>query len=109
MARRYPAGHAGTKPEADAVALTMDLPLSVLDLAAVHDGVTVRETLEASAAAAGHAERLGFRRIWFAEHHNMPRITSSATSVLIGYVAGRTSSIRLGAGGVMLPNHAPWS
>jgi len=82
-------------------------PLSILDLAMIGRGETVRQSLDGSVALAQRAEALGYRRVWYAEHHNSARIASSATSVLIGHVAAHTSSIRLGAGGVMLPNHAP--
>ena len=82
-------------------------PLSVLDLAVVRGGSTVREALEASVAMAQCAERTGYSRVWYAEHHNMASIASSATSVLIAHVAAHTRSIRLGSGGVMLPNHSP--
>jgi luciferase family oxidoreductase group 1 len=85
----------------------MTLPLSILDLAQVAEGSTPAETFAASVSLAQHAERWGYRRIWYAEHHNMGSIASSATSVLIAHVAARTSGIRLGSGGVMLPNHSP--
>ena len=85
----------------------MTPPLSILDLAIVGEHQTVRDSLEATVVLARHAERLGFERIWYAEHHNMASIASSATSVLIAHVAANTDRIRLGAGGVMLPNHAP--
>src|SRR5256885_6656859 len=85
----------------------MTPPLSILDLAIVEEHQTVREGLEATVVLARLAEELGFRRIWYAEHHNMPAIASAATSVLIAHVAAHTDHIRLGAGGVMLPNHAP--
>src|ERR1700709_2367373 len=85
----------------------MSIPLSILDLAPIAPGETARESFAASVALAQTAEKSGYRRVWYAEHHNMPTIASSATSVLIGYVAGHTSTIRLGAGGIMLPNHAP--
>jgi luciferase family oxidoreductase group 1 len=85
----------------------MAVTLSILDLAPVAPGQTARESFEGSVELARAAERLGYRRVWYAEHHNMESIASSATSVLIGYVAAHTSTIRLGAGGVMLPNHAP--
>ena len=85
----------------------MSIPLSILDLAPIAPGQTARESFEGSVALAQAAERSGYRRVWYAEHHNMPTIASSATSVLIGYVAAHTSSIRLGSGGVMLPNHSP--
>lgn len=83
-------------------------PLSFLDLATINAGdpspaAAFRRSLE----MAQHAESLGYKRYWFAEHHNMESVASAATSVLIGYVAGGTENIRVGAGGVMLPNHAP--
>ena len=83
------------------------LPLSILDLAPIKHGATTRGALEESLDLAKHAERLGYHRFWVAEHHNMIGVASSATSVLIGYLAGGTSTIRIGAGGVMLPNHSP--
>ncbi|MFC6237227.1 LLM class flavin-dependent oxidoreductase [Longivirga aurantiaca] len=83
------------------------VPLSVLDLAVVAPGESVRDGLDGCVALARRAERLGYHRIWYAEHHNMASIASSATSVLIAHVAAHTDSIRLGAGGVMLPNHSP--
>ncbi|THJ66734.1 LLM class flavin-dependent oxidoreductase [Arthrobacter echini] len=85
----------------------MTVPLSILDLAQVAEGSTPAETFASSVTLAQHAERWGYRRIWYAEHHNMGSIASSATSVLIAHVAAHTSSIRLGSGGVMLPNHSP--
>ncbi|MEF2976668.1 LLM class flavin-dependent oxidoreductase [Subtercola sp. YIM 133946] len=85
----------------------MTLPLSILDLAPIAPGETARESFASSVALAQTAEKSGYRRVWYAEHHNMPSIASSATSVLIGHVAAQTSTIRLGAGGIMLPNHAP--
>ncbi|MFB9895932.1 LLM class flavin-dependent oxidoreductase [Planobispora takensis] len=85
----------------------MALPLSILDLAHIGEGETVRDSLNASVTLARRAEEWGYRRIWYAEHHNMPTIASSATSVLIAHVAAHTRTIRLGAGGVMLPNHSP--
>jgi len=84
-----------------------ELPLSILDLAAVLDGQTPADTFRNSLDLAQHAERWGYKRYWLAEHHNMASIASSATSVLIGHIAGGTSTIRVGSGGVMLPNHAP--
>ena len=83
------------------------IPLSVLDLAPVFEGSTPREAFARMLDLARHAERWGYRRYWLAEHHNMPGIASAATSVLIGHVAAGTSSIRVGAGGIMLPNHSP--
>ncbi len=80
---------------------------SVLDLAPIVDGGTATDSFSNSLDLAQHAEKWGFHRYWFAEHHNMPGIASSATSVVIGFVAGGTSTIRVGAGGIMLPNHAP--
>ncbi|MEU6788267.1 LLM class flavin-dependent oxidoreductase [Nonomuraea angiospora] len=85
----------------------MTLPLSILDLAIIGEGETAADSFAASVALAQRAEDLGYRRIWYAEHHNMASIASSATSVLIAHVAANTRTIRLGAGGVMLPNHAP--
>ncbi|TXN31950.1 LLM class flavin-dependent oxidoreductase [Lacisediminihabitans profunda] len=85
----------------------MSIPLSILDLAPIAPGHTVRESFAASVALAQTAERHGYARVWYAEHHNMPTIASSATSVLVGYIAAHTSTIRLGSGGVMLPNHSP--
>ncbi|HEU4633023.1 MAG TPA: LLM class flavin-dependent oxidoreductase [Flavisolibacter sp.] len=82
-------------------------PVSVLDLATIVEGGSAREAFQRSLALAKVAEDLGYTRYWFAEHHNMESVASSATAVLIGYVAGGTSSIRVGSGGVMLPNHAP--
>ena len=81
--------------------------LSVLDLVPVSDGQTPRDALHHSAELAQHAERLGFTRFWVAEHHNMVGIASAATSVVIGYLASQTKTIRVGAGGIMLPNHSP--
>ncbi len=85
----------------------MELALSILDLAPVAPGETPRESFAASVELARSAERLGYRRVWYAEHHNMASIASSATSVLIAHVAAATSTIRLGSGGIMLPNHSP--
>ncbi|MET8054445.1 MULTISPECIES: LLM class flavin-dependent oxidoreductase [unclassified Streptosporangium] len=85
----------------------MALPLSILDLAHIGEGETAADSLRASVTLAQRAEEWGYRRIWYAEHHNMPTIASSATSVLIAHVAAHTRTIRLGAGGVMLPNHSP--
>jgi len=81
--------------------------LSVLDLAGVREGGTVAESFSNTVRLAQAAEAWGYRRFWLAEHHNMPGIASAATSVLIGHVAGATKSIRVGSGGVMLPNHSP--
>jgi luciferase family oxidoreductase group 1 len=85
----------------------MALPLSILDLAHIGEGETASDSFSASVTLAQQAEEWGYRRIWYAEHHNMPSIASSATSVLIAHVAAHTRTIRLGAGGIMLPNHAP--
>ncbi|MUL41178.1 LLM class flavin-dependent oxidoreductase [Streptomonospora sp. PA3] len=85
----------------------MSVPISVLDLAHISEGMTARDSLDASLSMAKSADELGFRRIWYAEHHNMATIASSATSVLIAHIAAHTERVRLGAGGVMLPNHAP--
>ena len=81
--------------------------LSVLDLAPIVEGSTTKQALENSLDLARHAERLGYHRFWLAEHHNMPGIASAATAVVIAHVAAGTKTIRVGAGGIMLPNHAP--
>ena len=83
------------------------IPISLLDLASIGEGQSVGEALEASVLLAQRAEALGYQRIWYAEHHNMATIASSATAVLIAHIAAKTSSIRLGSGGIMLPNHSP--
>ncbi len=83
------------------------IPLSILDLAAVGREETIAESFAGSVELARAAERGGYRRIWYAEHHNISSIASSATAVLIAHIAARTETIRLGAGGVMLPNHSP--
>lgn len=85
-----------------------DIPVSALDLATITQGdSSAGDAFKRSLRFAQHAEKLGFTRYWFAEHHNMESVASAATSVLIGYVAGGTSRMRVGAGGIMLPNHAP--
>src|ERR1700689_2655671 len=81
--------------------------LSILDLAPIARGQAARDSFAGSVALARRAEDLGYERIWYAEHHNIASIASSATSVLIAYVGAQTRTIRLGAGGIMLPNHAP--
>lgn len=83
------------------------IPFSVLDLAPITEGSDAAQAFANTLDLARHAERLGFHRYWLAEHHNMPGIASAATAVLIGHVAGGTRTIRVGSGGVMLPNHAP--
>src|SRR5690606_13906934 len=83
------------------------IPYSLLDLAPVCEGSTPTQAFANALDLARHAEALGYTRYWLAEHHNMPGIASAATAVLIGHIAGGTSTIRVGAGGVMLPNHAP--
>jgi luciferase family oxidoreductase group 1 len=84
-----------------------DVFVSILDLATIVEGETPADAFKRSMALAKRAEELSFKRYWFAEHHNMESVASSATSVLIGYIASGTTSIRVGSGGVMLPNHAP--
>ncbi len=84
-----------------------EIPVSVLDLAPIAAGDTPSDSFKKSLELARSTEKFGYYRYWFAEHHNMENIASSATSVLIGYIAGGTSRIRVGSGGVMLPNHAP--
>src|SRR3954454_17847842 len=85
----------------------MRIPLSVLDLAPISRGQTASSSFAASVALAQQAEELGYLRVWYPDHHTMPSTAASATSVLIAHVVAKTSSIRLGAGGVMLPNHSP--
>lgn len=80
---------------------------SILDLVPVTEGSTVAVAIDHSVATAQHAEALGYQRYWVAEHHNMRSIASSATSVLIGHIASKTKNIRVGSGGIMLPNHSP--
>jgi luciferase family oxidoreductase group 1 len=84
-----------------------NIPISILDLAPVREGGSVAETFRQTLDLARHVEAWGYRRFWLAEHHNMTGVASAATSVLIGYVAGGTERIRVGSGGVMLPNHSP--
>jgi len=83
------------------------VPLSVLDLAPVPQGSNPKQAFQSSLELAQHAEKLGYKRYWMAEHHNMIGIASAATSVLLGFIAGGTKTIRIGSGGVMLPNHSP--
>src|SRR4026208_993197 len=83
------------------------VPISILDLVPVILGETPREALRKSLDLAQHAEAFGYKRYWVAEHHNMTGIGSAATSVVIGYLASGTKTIRVGSGGIMLPNHAP--
>jgi len=85
----------------------MTMPLSILDLAPVGAGESASSAIAASVALAQTAEEHGYQRVWYAEHHNMAAIMSSATSVLISHVGAHTTRIRLGAGGIMLPNHSP--
>src|ERR1700677_4626662 len=83
------------------------IPFSILDLSPIAQGSTPADALHRSLDLAQHAERWGYRRYWLAEHHNMTGLASAATSVVIGYVAGGTKTIRVGSRGVMLPNHSP--
>ncbi len=87
--------------------LGASVPLSILDLAFIGPGQTSADAFAASVKVAQRADELGYKRVWYAEHHNMASIGSSATSVLIEHVASKTTTIRVGAGGIMLPNHAP--
>jgi luciferase family oxidoreductase group 1 len=84
------------------------IPLSILDLSPIVQGGDAALALQNTLDLARHAERLGYQRLWLAEHHNMPGVASAATAVVIGHVAAGTRSIRVGAGGIMLPNHAPY-
>ncbi len=83
------------------------VPLSVLDLSPIVEGGDAGQSLRNSLDLARHVEALGYRRYWMAEHHNLPGIASAATAVALAHVAAGTSTIRIGAGGIMLPNHAP--
>jgi luciferase family oxidoreductase group 1 len=83
------------------------IPFSILDLSPIPQGATAADALRNSLDLAQHAEAWGYNRFWLAEHHNMPGIASAATSVVIGHVAGGTKTIRVGSGGIMLPNHSP--
>ncbi len=85
----------------------MTVPFSILDLARVTEGSDVTQSFKDCVSTAQNAERLGYKRVWYAEHHNMISVASSATSVLIAHIAAQTKTIRLGAGGIMLPNHSP--
>ena len=83
------------------------IPFSILDLSPVPEGLTVSDALNQSRLMAIKAEEQGYNRLWLAEHHGMPGIASAATSIVIGHVAAATKRIRVGSGGVMLPNHSP--
>jgi len=85
----------------------LSIPYSVLDLATVSEGADLTNTFAKSLDLAQHVERLGYNRYWLSEHHNMISVASSATSILIGYIAGGTKKMRVGSGGIMLPNHSP--
>jgi luciferase family oxidoreductase group 1 len=84
------------------------VPLSILELGRVREGSTRRDALEEARTLAQHAEGWGYRRIWVAEHHNFPSVVTAATAVVVGHIAAGTRTIRVGAGGIMLPNHAPY-
>lgn len=86
---------------------SMTVPFSILDLARVTEGSNIAQSFKDCVSTAQTAERLGYNRVWYAEHHNMASVASSATSVLIAHIAAQTKSIRLGSGGIMLPNHSP--
>jgi luciferase family oxidoreductase group 1 len=94
-------------PDNAAMTTLQKISLSMLDLVAVREGGSVADALAISLRTAQHAESLGFSRYWLAEHHNMAGVASSATAVLVGHIAGGTQRIRVGSGGIMLPNHAP--
>ncbi|NWN87471.1 MAG: LLM class flavin-dependent oxidoreductase [Micrococcaceae bacterium] len=85
----------------------MSVPLSILDLVSISEGSTARDAINASMKSARLADQLGYRRLWFAEHHNTPNLAASSTALLISQAAEHTETIRVGSGGVMLPNHAP--
>ena len=84
-----------------------DIPFSVLDLAIVTQGNSLADSISNSRDLAQHSEKFGYKRFWMAEHHNAENIASSATSILLGHVAEATKTIRVGSGGIMLPNHSP--
>ena len=96
-----------TSPSRGTTGSRRSIPLSILDLAAVGRGESIAESFAGSVELARVAERTGYRRVWYAEHHNISSIASSATAVLIAHIAARTETIRLGSGGIMLPNHSP--
>jgi len=87
----------------------MSIKYSILDLATIVKGDDIYKTFQKSVKSAQHAEKLGFTRYWFSEHHNFPNVASAATSILIGHVAGQTETLRVGSGGIMLPNHSTLS
>lgn len=87
--------------------MSKTIPISLLELALVTQGSNAAQTLQKTTELAQHAESLGYKRIWLAEHHNMQHVASSATAVLIGHIASATQTIRVGSGGIMLPNHSP--
>src|SRR5690606_31032497 len=87
--------------------LERKIPISILDVSPIVAGGSVAESLQNTLDLAVHAEQWGYHRYWLAEHHKMPSIASSGTAVLIGQVAARTNKMRIGSGGIMLPNHAP--
>src|SRR3954466_4798834 len=101
------ASFAETPPEKKVMKQLSQIPYSVLDLSPIRQGGSPAESFRNSLDLARHAERWGYTRYWVAEHHNLPGVASAATSVVIGHVAGGPSTIRVGAGGIMLPNHAP--
>ena len=82
--------------------------LSILELGRVREGFTRADALNGAGALAQHAEGLGYKRFWVAEHHNMAAVTTAATSLVISHIAAGTNTIRVGAGGIMLPNHSPY-
>src|SRR5512144_1479339 len=94
-------------PAATSAGTAYMIPFSILDLSPIPMGASAAEALRNTLALARQAEALGYRRYWLAEHHNMPGIASAATSIVIGHVAAGTKTIRVGSGGIMLPNHAP--
>ena len=85
----------------------MKLPFSLLDLAPIGEGTSIADALDSSRQLAVQAEKSGYNRIWLAEHHGMHGVASSATAVVLGHIAAATKTIRIGSGGVMLPNHSP--
>lgn len=107
MALHPDCASSNTSHSAESTHITVSYPLSVLDLAPVASGSTTTETLKRSVELARLSENLGYERYWFAEHHGMPNIASSSPEILIAHIAAATQRMRIGSGGIMLPNHVP--
>src|ERR1700754_4751692 len=94
-------------PTKEGDAMSTPLPISIIAFSPMRDGETVSESLRRTVELAHHADALGYRRFWFTEHHNVPGLTNAAPPVVLAHIAGKTHSIRVGSGGMMLPNHSP--